>query len=137
LPTEAEWEFACRAGTATSFHYGDTLPEEEFAFAGSTVAVDRFAPNAFGLFGMHTNVAEWCADPWNPRAHSESADGATDPGLAELAHAEGDTSQVVRPIRGGAWGDGAAQCRSAKHGSLEALFRHAGLGFRVLLEIAQ
>ena len=81
LPTEAEWEYACRAGTKTAFHFGNALSSENANFNGNYPAGDAakgpylrkptsigsYKPNAFGLYDMHGNVAEWCADWYDPR----------------------------------------------------------------------
>ena len=86
LPTEAEWEYACRAGTSTAFHYGDSLASDQANFNGTypagdskrgpylrrTAKVGSYRPNAFGLYDMHGNVAEWCADWYDPQYYLDS-----------------------------------------------------------------
>src|SRR6185436_7487210 len=91
LPTEAEWEYACRAGTTTLYHTGDTLAKEQanLGEGQETRPVGSYKANAWGLFDMHGNVAEWCADWYGPYEASEQ----TDP----LGRADGD----FRVIRGG------------------------------------
>jgi formylglycine-generating enzyme required for sulfatase activity len=121
LPSEAEWEYACRAGTTTPFHFGDTLSPEvanyssSSAYAngptgnspGETTPVDRYGvANSFGLCDMHGNVREWCLDHY----HSSYA-GAPSDGSAWIdAEAEKDKSRIRR---GGSWGSFPRNCRSA------------------------
>jgi formylglycine-generating enzyme required for sulfatase activity len=64
LPTEAEWEYACRAGTTTRYNYGDTFDEAKANFSEREVAVGSYPPNAFGLYDMHGNITEWCNDAY-------------------------------------------------------------------------
>src|SRR5262249_4711820 len=86
LPTEAEWEYACRAGTTTPFHFGDSLSAKQANFNGNfpygdagkgpylrqTAKVGSYLPNAWGLYDMHGNVAEWCADWYDPAYYKHS-----------------------------------------------------------------
>ena len=127
LPTEAEWEYACRAGTTTPFHYGETITTElanyrgtdnkEYKWSGSygdgpkgeyrekTTLVDQFdSPNAYGLCDMHGNVWEWCQDHW----HSDYDNAPTD-GQAWLT----DDDAAARILRGGSWIFTPGYCRSA------------------------
>jgi formylglycine-generating enzyme required for sulfatase activity len=118
LPSEAEWEYACRAGTATPFSFGETLTTDQANFNGELpfgnapkgefrrrlTPVDAFAPNAFGLYDMHGNVWEWCADVWHENYAGAPADGS-----AWISN--GDQSYCVQ--RGGSWLDRASNCRSA------------------------
>jgi formylglycine-generating enzyme required for sulfatase activity len=90
LPSEAEWEYACRAGTTTPFHFGETITPDLANYNGNetyldapkgkyrkeTVDVGRFPPNAFGLYEMHGNVWEWCADPWHESYNGAPTDGS-------------------------------------------------------------
>jgi formylglycine-generating enzyme required for sulfatase activity len=110
LPTEAEWEYACRAGTATRYAYGDDpdygqLGEHAWCSPGSanrTHPVETKKPNAWGLYDMHGNVTEWCLD-WYGAFPGGSA---TNP--------RGPSEGSYRVIRGGAWNYGGAwRCRSA------------------------
>jgi formylglycine-generating enzyme required for sulfatase activity len=119
LPSEAEWEYACRAGTTTPFYFGKTLTTEVANYNGDstyadgpkgeyrngTTPVDHFGmANAFGLSDMHGNVWEWCQDPWH-----ENYEGAPTDGSAWI---EGGDS-TYRVLRGGSWGDDPRDCRSA------------------------
>ncbi len=90
LPTEAEWEYACRAGAATPFACGETITTDLANYVGihtyageppgdyrhSTIDAGSFPPNAFGLYDMHGNLREWCADPWHPDYRGAPEDGA-------------------------------------------------------------
>ncbi len=115
LPTEAEWEYACRAGTTTAFHFGDKITTDQANYDGrysygagrgkyreETTPVGRFAPNAWGLYDMHGNVREWCADWYAGAFPSEDV---TDP--------QGGESGGFRVQRGGSWRDYPADCRCA------------------------
>jgi formylglycine-generating enzyme required for sulfatase activity/serine/threonine protein kinase len=116
LPTEAEWEYACRAGTATTFHYGDRLDAsmanvdgDYYSSSGATnsairkrtVEVGSFVPNAWGLFDMHGNVSEWCQDVYG----DYPTGSVTDP--------KGPDSGLHRVNRGGDWYNISRYCRSA------------------------
>ncbi len=118
LPSEAEWEYACRAGTTTAFHFGETITAdlanyratETYAdeptgeYRQQTTPVGQFPPNAFGLYDMHGNVWEWCADTWHP-----NYDGAPTDGSAWIENGADNRS----PLRGGSWYDLPSFCRSA------------------------
>ena len=139
LPTEAEWEYACRGGTQTAFHTGDSLDAQRANFVGTapfggapsgpfrnrTTAAGSFPPNAFGLYDMHGNVWEWCSD-WYGRDYYSQAPADDPPGPRH------GTRKV---IRGGDWYSDGRDCRSA--------FRYAGLprgtfyatGMRVVMTI--
>ncbi len=132
LPTEAQWEYACRAGTTTATAFGDRLGSDNANFDGdrpyngasqgpnrrSTVPVGSYRPNAWGLLDMHGNVWEWCRD-W----YADSLAGGRDP--------QGPPSGRVRLNRGGAWGNVGAGCRSAGRSGLTPASRYDFLGFRV------
>jgi formylglycine-generating enzyme len=143
LPTEAEWEYACRAGTADAFHFGASATTERVNFSGKfdfgdkkptlgeprdrTVPVKTFAPNAWGLFEMHGNVLEWCDDS-GQRRYASSDQPLDDPRDA------GEQSEAApRALRGGSWFHGARACRSASRIALVRGFRHDGVGFRLAL----
>ena len=125
LPSEAEWEYCCRATTTTVYNTGNRITREDAHFDESekdgTVPVASFAPNAWGLFDMHGNVNEWCADNWH-RHFDDSApvDGTVWQG--------GDAA--CRTIRGGGCYCLAADLRSAYRGAMEAEERGL-VGFRV------
>ena len=137
LPTEAEWEYACRAGTTTPFYFGHTLTDElanynasetyangpQGEYRGATTPVDHFGlANAFGLSDMHGNVWEWCQDHW----HSDYKGAPAD----ETAWTEGgDDSRRV--IRGGAWDYIPWGCRSAFRDYFSREDHFTYTGFRV------
>jgi len=140
LPSEAEWEYACRAGTTTPFSCGWTLTTELanynglFTFAAepegvyrhAPTAVGSFPPNAFGLHDMHGNLWEWCADPWH-----ESYDGA--PADAEVWTAGGHPT--LRVLRGGSWHDTPDVCRSAVRLKLPKTEGDDFYGFRAAMSL--
>jgi formylglycine-generating enzyme required for sulfatase activity len=125
LPSEAEWEYACRAGTTTRYSWGDDPPTPEHANfgrnKGGTTAVGSYPPNPWGLYDMDGNVLEWVEDCWN-----ESYSGAPRDGSAWTS---GDCSLGV--VRGGSWLDLPGLLRSAFRGRNVRLFRNNNLGFRV------
>jgi formylglycine-generating enzyme required for sulfatase activity len=116
LPSESEWEFACRAGTRTPFSFGAKIESDQanfdstYTYGGSkhdlprrqTVAVGTFPPNALGIHDMHGNVWEWCEDTWHPTFNGAPQDGS--PWISEAP------SHVMR---GGSWGVGPSHCRTA------------------------
>ncbi len=126
LPTEAEWEYACRAGTITAFNTGNSLSKSQANYDGSkTVPVGSYPPNAWGLYDMHGNVWEWCNDWYDD--YSTSAQ--TNPkGPSEESKDYGS----FRVLRGGSWGDGAQDCRSAYRGSNYPVNSDFNLGFRIV-----
>ncbi len=135
LPTEAEWEYACRAGTKTPFHYGDSLSSRQANFDGNfpyggadkgpnlgrTAKVGSYAPNAFGLYDMHGNVWEWCQDRHAANYYKSSP--REDP--------PGPTQAWLRVVRGGSWSFHGWSCRSAYRSGCEPGYRGRDLGFRV------
>jgi formylglycine-generating enzyme required for sulfatase activity/tRNA A-37 threonylcarbamoyl transferase component Bud32 len=124
LPTEAEWEYACRAGTTTPYHYGPAaVPERMSANVRSTLPVGSFPANAFGLCDMHGNVYEWCLD--GQRVYEPAA--ATDP--------RGPLDEPRRVMRGGGYSSGASWAVTS-HGRSTAALDHAyaAIGFRVVLD---
>ena len=133
LPSEAQWEYACRAGTTTAFSFGSTITPEQvnydgnYPFAGAakglyrqkTVPVKSLLPNAWGLYEMHGNVWQWCNDWYGDFSGSAERDPA------------GPSSGSYRVIRGGGWGSDAGNCRSADRDRYSPGDRDASLGFRI------
>jgi formylglycine-generating enzyme required for sulfatase activity len=126
LPSEAQWEYACRAGTETAYHYGPKITPELANYkraVGQTTEVGKYPSNHWGLFDMHGNVDEWCEDIWH-----ENYEGFPTDGRAWLEG--GDSSRPV--LRGGSWYYIPGYCRSA------CRYYHApdvidlSLGFRVV-----
>jgi formylglycine-generating enzyme required for sulfatase activity/uncharacterized membrane protein YhaH (DUF805 family) len=131
LPTEAEWEYACRAGTTTRFSFGDddTLLTN-YAWYGSnsdstTHPVGQKRANPWGLYDMHGNVFEWCQDWYG----DYPAGSATDP--------QGPQGGSLRVLRGGSWGDFAGLARCANRGSLDPVLAIIFGGFRAVLAPGQ
>ncbi len=129
LPTEAEWEYACRAGTTTEFAFGNSLSSDQANFDGDypyggaakgvsrrkTIAVGSFAPNTFGLYDMHGNVMEWCQDWYHPSYHGAPSDGS-----AWLSG--GDQKQRV--ARGGSmYGDGSVLRSASRNAEFTAVIK--------------
>ncbi|MEB3155839.1 MAG: formylglycine-generating enzyme family protein [Cyanobacteriota bacterium] len=138
LPSEAQWEYACRAGTTTPFHFGSTLStalanyDGTHRYADGVKGVDRrqttpvglFPANAWGLKDMHGNVWEWCLDHWH-----DTYEGAPEDGRAWLD--EKDPEDAMRLLRGGSWFDGPQVCRSAHRLRDLPDFAYGLRGFRV------
>ena len=136
LPTEAEWEYACRAGTTTPFHFGETITGElanyraNYTYANEpkgeyrekTTRVGSFPPNAFGLYDLHGNVCEWCEDNWH-----DNYEGA--PMDASAWTSEYSSDKV---IRGGSWFFYPVSCRSAFRLYLTRENRDLNSGLRVV-----
>jgi formylglycine-generating enzyme required for sulfatase activity len=126
LPTEAEWEYACRAGTTTRFAFGDTLTTDQANFVPlsaymsttfpepeqRTTPVDRFPPNAWGIYDMHGNVNEWCEDVWHPSYKGAPCDGS--------AWLNGEDTTAFRVVRGGWCSATENVCRSTARQQLRA-----------------
>ena len=129
LPTEAEWEYACRAGTTGQYYTGDgedALKQAGWFKADSANmphAVGQKLSNALGLYDMHGNVWEWCSD-WY--AEEYPAEDQTDP--------MGPTSGTERVLRGGSWFNNPLSCRSGIRGKDKPDFRYYYIGFRVVME---
>ncbi|MEM6751384.1 MAG: formylglycine-generating enzyme family protein [Cyanobacteria bacterium P01_C01_bin.38] len=150
LPAEAEWEYACRAGTTTPFHFGESISSDlanyraSYSFANEpegeyrekTTPVGQFPPNAFGLYDMHGNVWEWCLDDY----HENYEDAPTD-GSAWFDEENDNLSQKQRNtlLRGGSWYVYPHDCRSASR------YYHDGsrvdyddvIGFRVVCAVGR
>ncbi|GMO66150.1 MAG: hypothetical protein Ta2A_14210 [Treponemataceae bacterium] len=127
LPTEAEWEYACRAGTKTPFNTGHKITTDQANYDnypyythGKTTAVGSFAPNGWGLYDMHGNVEEWCWD-W---LGDYSGGAQTDP--------IGAVSGLSRVYRGGSWDNDGRHLRSAYRGSIIPAGYYNTVGFRVV-----
>ncbi|MBS1789069.1 MAG: SUMF1/EgtB/PvdO family nonheme iron enzyme [Acidobacteria bacterium] len=142
LPSESEWEYACRAGTDTPFHFGGTLTSSlanydglrPYAYSLAGKSFERTTPvgnfgvaNAFGLFDMHGNVWEWCQDDWHPDFHGAPGDGR--------AWVEEKSIRTMKVVRGGAWFNAARLCRSAYRYYASPEMRGNNCGFRVALNV--
>ena len=147
LPSEAEWEYACRAGTTTPFHFGETITTEIANYNGRGWAAVRsfpsqpgnygqgptgdfrnhgtdvgtFSPNAFGLYDMHGNMLEWCQDTWH------NYEEAPTNGSAWTSNGNRDR----RIARGGSWRNLPLYCRSASRRYLDPDYDNANVGLRV------
>ena len=145
LPTEAQWEYACRAGTITAFYNGTNIPTEEQKWEVPCSNADPIAwymhnsgykthpigqkqPNGWGLYDMYGNVWEWCLDWYNSNYYTESP--VTDP--------MGPSTGTYRCARGGSWDNGAYRCRSAarEYDRLPTYNQNGNVGFRVALTTA-
>ena len=133
LPTEAEWEYACRAGTTTPFHFGETISTDQanydgnYAYGNGKKGVDRkktmpvgsFPANAWGLYDMHGNVWQWCQDRHGDYPQKDVADP------------QGPENGKLRLWRGGSWGDDPECCRSAYRSGELPSHRYGSIGLRV------
>ncbi len=140
LPNEAEWEYACRAGTTTPFHFGETITTDLANYRGTgsygegpkgeyrqeTTSVGIFSPNNFGLCDMHGNVWEWCEDHWHDNYHKAPHDGSS-------WTSDGDSS--LRVLRGGSWNYNPWYCRSATRYDDNPEFDFITFGFRVVCRV--
>ena len=130
LPTEAQWEYACRAGTGTKFGFGDEdgdLRDYAWYIANSrdtTHPVGQKKPNAWGLYDMHGNVYEWCSDFWSGSYAN-----------AKTSNPEGPGSGTFRVLRGGSWHNYPQHCRSAYRNRGVPDNRHISYGFRVAVDL--
>jgi formylglycine-generating enzyme required for sulfatase activity len=128
LPTEAEWEYACRAGTTTPFHTGNSLSDKQANYnfnVSRTGKVGSYKPNAFGLYDMHGNVAEWCSDWYGKDYYAKSP--RKDP--------SGPNKGNSRVVRGGDYANDDRSCRSARRRHEGEIFRYLNQGFRVALTV--
>jgi formylglycine-generating enzyme required for sulfatase activity len=137
LPSEAEWEYACGAGTNTLFSFGPTISTTQANYNDAsstgechkkTTPVGSFPGNQFSLHDMHGNVREWCEDVWNP---SYGVSGRPDDGAAWL---NGEASR--RALRGGSWNSSSSELRSAFRLSFSPIDRGNDIGFRLARTIA-
>jgi formylglycine-generating enzyme required for sulfatase activity len=134
LPTEAEWEYACRAGTATAYSFGDKLTVAQANFAGGgrdlgqSTKVGSYASNAWGLHDFHGNVWEYCRD-W----YHAALPGGADPDLSTAKGQMNRDGTYSKVRRGGAWIEKEMHCRSAMRLRYEPDRRSDHIGFRVVL----
>ena len=133
LPTEAEWEFACRAGTKTPFHFGDTISTDQANYYGrliygngkkgvyreKTTPVGSFPANAWGLHDMHGNVLQWCQDWYGDYQQKDVVDP------------QGPEKGEGRVLRGGSWHNNPENCRSAYRNWNGPGYRISNFGFRL------
>jgi formylglycine-generating enzyme required for sulfatase activity len=139
LPSEAEWEYACRAGTTTPFHFGETITTDlanydgdftygngvEGVYRGETTEVGSFGvANNFGLYDMHGNVWEWCQDNWHSNYKGAPIDGS--------AWLDNEKNTNQRLLRGGSWDNLPEHCRSAYRGNDYLDSNDFNVGFRVV-----
>jgi formylglycine-generating enzyme required for sulfatase activity len=134
LPTSAEWEHACRAGSSTPFHFGNSLSSKQANFNGNysygggargpalgrTTKVGSYRPNALGLYDLHGNVWEWCSDWYQEYS---SRDNKRDP--------KGPLAGTTRAVRGGSWSSDGSSCRAAFRLHYVPGNRSISIGFRV------
>jgi formylglycine-generating enzyme required for sulfatase activity len=143
LPSEAEWEYACRAGTTTPFHFGETMTSDLANYDGTrtygrgpkgrdrreTTEVGSFGvANAFGLYDMHGNVWEWCLDDWHNNYEGAPTDGSA--WFDENNNLSQKQNMAV--VRGGSWFDYPGDCRSASRFFYTRVGRLYNIGFRVV-----
>lgn len=121
LPSEAEWEYAARAGTTTQYHWGDAFDISKANNGNKMVPVGQYAPNSFGLYDMHGNVLEWVQDCYN-----ESYEGAPTDGRSVS-----ETPDCHRVLRSGAWSYGPRDLRAANRYETPPVDRMNAVGFRV------
>ncbi len=148
LPTESEWEYACRAGTTTPFYFGETITTELANYRGTdiisesginsgqyalgpkgnyrqqTTEIGKFSPNSFGLYDLHGNVLEWCQDIWQDSYENAPADGT--------AWIEENNQQSYRIVRGGSWVNIPKVCRSGSRGKYLPEYKNSAFGLRVV-----
>ncbi len=151
LPSEAEWEYACRAGTTTPFHFGETITSDlanydaEYTYADSpkgkpreqTTPVGSFeVANAFGLYDMHGNVWEWCYDHWHEDYEGAPTDGSAWIDNIKILN-ENDNHPQMRMLRGGSWDSDPRYCRSACRHRSKPDDRNYNVGFRVVVSAAR
>jgi formylglycine-generating enzyme required for sulfatase activity len=132
IPTEAQWEYACRAGASTATAFGDVVTKSTANIQGAggrAVSVGRYSSNAWGLHDMHGNVFEWCRD-W----YHSTLPGGTNPDLSNQRGAPNRDGSYSRTRRGGAWNDPTVYCRSACRSRYEPERRSDHIGLRVVLE---
>jgi formylglycine-generating enzyme required for sulfatase activity len=152
LPSESQWEYACRAGSSTPFHFGATITPElanydgnftyadgpKGAYRKQTTPVGMLSANAWGLHDMHGNVYEWCLDHWHRGYEGAPADGSawlssTDQQQQSTSNAVGDDTDdsELRLVRGGSWINNPRSCRSACRIGIHPVNRSNDIGLRV------
>ena len=128
LPTEAQWEYACRAGTTTTYSYGDSANRSYMWYSSNSSSksheVGTKSPNPWGLYDMHGNVWEWCLD-W----YASSLTGGTDP--------KGSSSGSCRVIRGGGWSYDAYNCTSSSRNYCDPSGKGSIYGFRLVRTLSE
>jgi formylglycine-generating enzyme required for sulfatase activity len=141
LPSEAEWEYACRAGTTTAFYFGETISTDQANYNGNyifgkgkkgvyrqkTTPVGTFPANQFGLYDLHGNVWEWCEDVWHKNYENAPKDGNS--------WNENNSQTSFRTLRGGSWLNAPKNCRSADRDGYDAGLCNYFLGFRLAVSI--
>ena len=149
LPTEAEWEYACRAGTITPFHFGETITgdlanyraietyasEPKGEYRERTTPVGQFPPNGFGLYDMHGNVWGWCLDDWHENYEGAPTDGSPwfDDKNDTLSQKQG-----AAVLRGGSWSNNPGNCRSAYRSCCHSRdYDFSNFGFRVVCVVGR
>jgi formylglycine-generating enzyme required for sulfatase activity len=128
LPSEAEWEYACRAGTITRYAFGDAITAKDANYGsnvGKTTEVGVYPPNPWGLYDMHGNVLEWVEDVFHDSYKGAPTDGSA------WTDGEGKQSSRLRVDRGGSWDGYPRNCRSAYRSRHESEYRYSLLGFRL------
>ena len=153
LPSEAQWEYACRAGSITPFHFGPTITPALANYYGNTAyangsqgryrrqttPVQQCYANAWGLHDMHGNVWEWCLDHWHDSYEGAPADGSAwlntiEPNKKSTSKKRNysDTEEENRLLRGGSWNSYPGDCRSANRNHLQPDVADLDVGFRVV-----
>ena len=151
LPSEAQWEYACRAGTTTPFYFGETLSAEvanyddrstygsgvKGKYREQTIDVESFPANAWGLYDMHGNVWEWCADHWsnNYETSLNFASPSSSKGSNSDAPFLSKDPNSDRVLRGGSWFNYPAYCRSAYRIYRSPSISRDDLGFRLVYSL--
>ena len=151
LPSEAQWEYACRAGSITPFHFGPAITPELANYDGNYTYADgtkgeyrqqttpggMLPANAWGVHDMHGNLLEWCMDHWYGNYEGAPSDGSawvypTDPSKMPTQKTGNDSKEETRLLRGGSWGHYPRDCRSAHRGHDRPDYAYDSVGFRVV-----
>lgn len=140
LPSETQWEYACRAGTGTAFYFGDSINSDLVNYNGNysyglvhkqnfrqkTVPVGSLMPNAYGLYDMHGNVYEWCLDDWH--SNYNGAPDNQNPWFSRTSR--------WKVVRGGSWNTSPQDCRSTSRSLHMADSAYGDIGFRLVLNVS-